>query len=106
MWVVWWFRIGAVDKGRGYRFYWLADNKNNRNEGVSLGVFIFLEEHLWDRDRSHEIGHHKQSRILGPLYLIVVGIPSFIRSRTVKGYYEYYSGWPEAWADRLGGVER
>ncbi|MBO6047315.1 MAG: hypothetical protein J6P61_06130 [Erysipelotrichaceae bacterium] len=42
---------------------------------VSLGMFLFVH------DKSlitHEYGHSIQSMILGPLYLFVIGIPSFL----------------------------
>lgn len=44
--------------------------------GISLGMFIFSYQ---DKDMiRHEYGHTIQSLFLGPLYLIIVGIPSFI----------------------------
>lgn len=84
--------------------------------GVSLGNYIFIDSDriLATRTVHHEHGHQLQSKYLGPLYLIVIGIPSAcgnIRSRiyykkhnkTWDGYYK--QPW-EAWADRLGGVQR
>jgi hypothetical protein len=60
----------------------------------------------------HEYGHALQSVLLGPLYLIVVGIPSLSRVAYSKWYYKksgrswknYFKGFPENWADKLGGV--
>lgn len=59
--------------------------------------------------QSHEYGHTIQSLLLGPLYLIVIGLPSlvwsrwkrFIRLRREKGipYFWFYT---ERWADWLG----
>ena len=48
--------------------------------GVSLGLFTFVEDRLGRQEevQNHEYGHTIQSLILGPLYLIVVGIPSFV----------------------------
>ena len=86
--------------------------------GVSLGNYIFL-----DVDANygyitvrHEHGHQKQSLMLGPLYLIFIGLPSVvgnivdrIRYRYFKKYYDpefYYKQPWEAWADKLGGVVR
>ena len=43
--------------------------------------------------------------MLGPLYLLIIGLLSAIRMQFrlyKKG--EYYKGFPEDWADRLGGV--
>jgi hypothetical protein len=88
------------------------------NIGVSLGWIIFWTKegnrfpHLKNDCRMHEFGHAKQSVMLGPLYLIVVGIPSILRVLYSKWYYNkygyswkyYFNGFPENWADRLGGV--
>ena len=64
------------------------------------------------RNRDHEYGHSVQSRWFGPLYLLVVGLPSvsrvfysvYFHRRTGRSWNGYYSGWPEDHADRLGGV--
>lgn len=84
--------------------------------GVSLGNYIILDtEYLHyltiiDDSLNHEHGHQKQSMYLGPLYLIVIGIPSMlgnIYSRIFHKDSEWYYKQPwEAWADKLGGVER
>lgn len=80
--------------------------------GVSLGNFIFVgsfEPGSWDVVR-HECGHAIQSLMLGPLYLIVVGLPSLVWAGlhrwTGLRKYDYYAFYTERWADRLGGVER
>ena len=49
-----------------------------------------------------------QSRMLGWLYLFVIGIPSILwaawwNEGQNRSYYSFYT---ERWADRLGGVER
>ena len=59
----------------------------------------------------HEIGHQKQSKILGWLYLLLVGLPSIIgnllfRIKYVKTHFDYYNLPWEKWADKLGGVSR
>lgn len=85
--------------------------------GVSLGKFVFVDsmpdgEYAYsDNTVRHEYGHSIQSLILGPLWLFIIGIPSFIWASiyTVMGnrikasYYNFYT---EKWADKLGGVER
>lgn len=58
----------------------------------------------------HEYGHYKQSLIFGPLYLLIIGIPSllnvlYVVSNPSKAE-EYYKRWPENWADTLGNVNR
>ncbi|MCB9759938.1 MAG: hypothetical protein H6739_08910 [Alphaproteobacteria bacterium] len=87
---------------------------------VSLGWFVFWSQQsnryidLDARNRAHEMGHAAQSRRFGPLYLLVVGLPSVLRASwlvahlwlTGRKWPHYYRGWPENDADRLGGVER
>lgn len=48
--------------------------------------------------RHHEYGHTRQSRYLGPFYLILIGIPSIISAMT--SVHEFMP-W-EKWADKLG----
>ena len=81
--------------------------------GVSLGMFIFVPDGLRpDREArllSHEYGHTFQSALLGPLYLLAVGIPSFLwanlprneRKRSVR-HIPYEAHYPENWAEKLG----
>jgi hypothetical protein len=90
----------------------------SRGLGVSLGAFVFWfgdGNRYFQRDaimRRHEYGHTFQSRYLGPLYLLLVGVPSVSRViygvvyREVTGrrWTGYYDGYPENWADRLGGI--
>lgn len=92
--------------------------------GVSLGLFVFVSEkasrymldgrELTEAEsrtglRVHEYGHCIQSLMLGPLYLIAVGLPSYLwanlstlrKLRREKGL-SYYAVYPENWANRLG----
>lgn len=92
----------------------------SKGTGISLGHFVFWsrENSRWHdldlRNRAHELGHTKQSRMLGWLYLPLVGLPSISRAAYALLYREitgrqwahYYDGYPENWADRLGGVRR
>lgn len=80
--------------------------------GISLGQYAFVSP-VSARDENtvrHEgIGHPRQSRILGPLYLIVIGLPSLLWTwlhRLIAPNKSYYWLYTERWADRLGGVER
>ena len=74
---------------------------------VSLGMFIFVGTH---KDTSRERGHTLQSLLLGPLYLIAVGAPSFIWCRHYGRHRQeyaargisYYSRYPEKQATALG----
>ena len=79
--------------------------------GISLGRYIIVASQMKDytgRTEKHELGHCKQSMILGPLYLVVIGLMSLIwaavwRPGYGKSYYDFYT---EKWADKLGGVDR
>lgn len=105
-------------KGRHYLYHgavvtvWRYSKAN-----AALGMFIFVNEPLSERSRLaayestriHEYGHTVQSVILGPLYLIVIGLPSMLwcmlpvcrgyRKRNGVSYYVFY---PERWANYLG----
>ncbi len=79
---------------------------------VSLGLFVFVSERGGKKQReiltAHEYGHCVQSLILGPFYLLAVGLPSvvwagvpvFRRLRRKRGV-SYYSFYTERWADML-----
>jgi hypothetical protein len=79
--------------------------------GISLGRNIFWYESGDSKEiKKHEYGHSIQSRRLGPLYLMLVGIPSALRALyhwlypklTGKPWNNYFLGYPEKWADTLG----
>ena len=75
---------------------------------VTLGNHIFLSPRATDTTVRHEWGHTRQSLILGPLYLIVIGIPSIIWAathRTIAPNTPYFNFFTEKWANRLGGVD-
>ena len=90
---------------------------------VSLGMFVFVtskpmkdkrienkipDEEIEERLLVHEYGHTIQSLILGPLYLIVMGIPStlwgFLPSCQKKreNGESYFSFFTERFANFLG----
>ena len=91
---------------------------------VSLGLFVFVTEEpyfyeklkdeytmqeLSDRLLVHEYGHTIQSLLLGPLYLIVIGIPSTLwgflpvcGKKRREGQLSYFSFFTEKWANDLG----
>ena len=80
--------------------------KTNLFGGVSLGYFIFLDTEN-EIDIHHEWGHQLQSLLLGPLYLLVIGLPSAICCgfNLHKGNnYKYYNYPWEAWADKWGKI--
>ena len=78
--------------------------------GISLSFMIFLNDIDLNNLRAikHEYGHTIQSLCLGWFYLIIVGAPSIIRASIWNHYKledkKYYEGFPENWADLLGGV--
>ena len=80
-----------------------------KDSAISLGNFILSSCDLPDYVLKHEHGHQIQSLYFGPLYLILVGIPSILRviyfNIFRKSYEWYHSGYPENWADKLGGVK-
>lgn len=84
---------------------------NSRLHGaVSLGAFIICFYEPDEETLNHEYGHCIQSLILGPLYLIAIGLPSIIWNACFKTYRKthnisYYSFYTEKWANKLGGVE-
>ena len=76
--------------------------------GVSLGMFIFINKNVeGDRlhdMRIHEYGHTVQTMILGPLWLFIIALPSFIwcglpalvrlrRKKNISYYWLYCEGW-------------
>lgn len=48
------------------------------NGGLTLGCFIFVGTKDKDEILRHEYGHIRQGWICGPLYLLIIGIPSII----------------------------
>ncbi len=87
---------------------------------ISLGYFLFWtggDENEPSKNslviKEHEYGHSIQSMLLGPLYLIVVGIPSVSRAIYAMQFYRkhrtpwthYFDAFPENWANRLAKIE-
>lgn len=79
--------------------------------GISLGGIIIVNSRsggATSKSVAHEYGHTIQSMYLGPLYLIVIGLPSLLWNMRCRGNLEldYYSFFTERWADKLGKVKR
>jgi len=76
--------------------------------GISLGEVIIVHKEMNMRVVAHEYGHSIQSMYFGPLYLLVIGLPSlFFNILTRVGILKretYYDRYPENWANKLGGV--
>lgn len=83
--------------------------------GVTLGQYIFINQDYTDKDIiiKHECGHVLQSKYLGPLYLIIIGIPSILHAALnnyigccwKNGEYNYYHFPTERWANKLMGID-
>lgn len=83
--------------------------------GVSLGKYIFVNaQYLKTKEEAvdwiirHEYGHAIQNFILGPLYLLIIFLPSaslFLLIRINKKYKcKYHKMFPENWANKLAGI--
>ena len=87
-----------------------------RRDSVALGMFIFFghgNRPEAERMLSHEYGHTLQSMMLGPFYLPMIGLPSYLWANHGRinqiwksGKCSYFDFYTERWADRLGGVSR
>ena len=109
------YDIKFSSKGEPIEIYY----KKWFGSGVSLGDIVILDNKYYKPDRyskivmdtiRHEHGHQIQSRILGPLYLPIIGLLSLLgnivfRIFKIKSKYYYKLPW-EWWADKLGGVKR
>ena len=105
-----------------YSYHGAIITEWNNNSSISLGMFVFVsakpffvkkyEGQISEKECSkrllvHEYGHTIQSLMLGPLYLIVIGIPSFLwaflmgKKRKEK-QIPYGAFFTEKWANRLG----
>lgn len=78
------------------------------NGGISLGKYIILDTTA-PKSIKHEYGHCCQSRMLGWLYLPIVGLSSLTWCALYSYVpwfrrWSYYDFWTEKWANRLGGV--
>ena len=98
--------------------YWFTDKGDF---GVSLGPFVVFADKSGTAtipmcDIRHERGHQKQSLYLGPLYLLLIGLPSAAGNIIDRVYHKHWKStaryiwyyrlpW-EAWADKLGDVKR
>lgn len=75
----------------------------------SCGPIIFVTPNCSENVIKHETGHSKQSLYLGPLFHILISIPSIclfwyrrVANKDAKFYHSHY---PENWADTEGHVD-
>ena len=76
---------------------------------ISLGDTVIVYKYPYNKATwntiKHEWGHTRQSLYLGPLYIIVIGIPSFLWACIYKWFKkDYYWFYTESWANKLGGI--
>ena len=101
---------GYKPKKHGYCYYFEAGENWG---GINLGLFFIVNKGSRKDIRDHEHGHAVQNCYLGPFMLIVVALPSLIRSRyrvyltekkgvDVRTLPPYDSIWFEGQATRLG----
>ena len=110
-------------KHRHYFYHGAIVTERKTPSSVSLGLFVFVtdnplkdkrienkipDEELPKRLLVHEYGHTIQSLIFGPLYLIIMGIPSTLwgflpscQKRRENGV-SYFSFFTEKFANYLG----
>lgn len=83
-------KVNVVYLGKGY--------------GYCLGKWIFVNPNSPDGNLlMHEYGHYLQSLILGPLYMFVIFVPSWIHYLIDPEAEDYHSFYTESWANRLSG---
>ena len=73
--------------------------------GISLGQYVIVSRDAKLETIYHELGHCKQSQILGWLYLPFLGLQSIAHAalHDCKAHgqdYEHF--WTESWATKLG----
>lgn len=109
-------------KNKHFSYHGAIITEWNNNTSLSLVLFVFVTVHPFFTEKYkyeytqeelarkllvHEYGHTIQSLILGPLYLIVIGIPStlwgflFAKKRYEK-QIPYCAFFTESWANKCG----
>jgi len=89
------------------RNYCLGYIGTRMSGGISLGNFAFFSTSLGQREPevAHEVdGHTVDSKIFGPLYLIIIGLPSILNAMFdfTECYYDFYT---ERLANKHAGLE-
>lgn len=83
-----------------------AFKSKSMSGGISLGSFCFLSDYGAANEKlvAHELkGHAWDSRLMGPLYLFIVGIPSLLNAalELTDCYYKFFT---EKWANKRAGL--
>ncbi len=110
--LLWYRREKEYHRFNGRVFYYTKEMPS----GISLGNYIIMNREDKEDGMKHEYGHSIDSRRWGPLYLLVIGIPSLIgniydrifhKNWKYSDSYEWYYNQPwEKSADENGGVDR
>lgn len=92
-----------------YRHYCFAVKTRmpKKAAGISLGSFALISPSCSYDERvvRHELdGHTVDSKIFGPLYLLVVGFPSALHLAFYKGRRSYDDFYTERWANKHAGL--
>ncbi len=122
--IIGWIAFIICTKVKGYRWQHFGYAKIVympwNAGGLSMGLFIFIKDQhkskKWTHDvRIHEYGHTWQCLLLGPLYYIVIAIPSVIWCNCFAGYRKkhniaygklYCEGWANAWGRKFTGMDQ
>jgi hypothetical protein len=75
--------------------------------GISLGnrVYFGMRYVHVDAYYDHEYGHTRDSKYWGPLYLLVIGLPSAIHAWVTNERNYNHNFYTERRANKLGGIE-
>lgn len=91
------------------RHHNLCYKGENMSGGISLGPIAYVSKYLAKKPEgiSHEVdGHTYDSKMFGPLYLFIIGIPSIVWAWLYNSkkhcYYDFYT---EKRANRWAGLE-
>ncbi|MBQ6071407.1 MAG: hypothetical protein IJK85_06605 [Bacteroidales bacterium] len=99
-------RLTFVDY-RHYCFGFAGKRFPKNASGISLGSFAFFHpEYAHDAHTiRHEMdGHTVDSKLFGPLYLLIIGIPSILHLAFKKEGSNYYDFYTERRANRHAGL--
>lgn len=113
--LLWYKHEKVYHRLNGRTFYFTTEMPS----GISIGNYIIMNREDKEDGMKHEYGHSIQSRMLGPLYLLIIGLPSLCGNIYDALFHTSFNGWTyemsykwyynqpwEAWADKLGRVTR
>ncbi len=120
--LVGWIAYAICTKIKGYRWQHFGYAKIVyvpwKGGGLPMGLFIFIKDNAKSKEwtyncRIHEYGHTWQALLLGPLYYIIVALPSVIWCNCFAGYRKknnvpysklYCEAWANAWGVKFSGL--